>query len=254
MNRRYFPTTKDLIYSAIAGIHNHRFIKNPIVYSPLPDIRGKINSIPISRYRTYDGKELIEPGLTLAIYPASSNRSESSAYSNPEYSSAVFKPYELGPKNDKYQYEATYNLIVALYYQETAINEVKSVVYYPIKNKSDVIVEDRNKAKERSAQTWKKSSVNIEINVGEDILRDYIDVIRLILEEISIDGLMPWRVRGSQVTSYDFPTTSWSASNENIYFHYAYLRWELSMFAPAIASKKEEVYLLNSLTLLKETY
>lgn len=252
--KRYFPTVKDLVYSAIAAINNHRFIQNPIVYSPLPDNRGKYNPIPITRYRTYDGKELIEPGLTLAVFPASSNRGESSSYTNIPPNSAVFNTYEMGPKNATYQYEGIYKLVVALYYQEVALNESKEIVYYEVKDKPEVIIENKELARERKAKLWNPKKLNIEINPGEDILRDYLDVLRLVIEEISIDGLMPWRVRGSQVTHYDFPTSSWSAKNENIYFHFAYLYWELSMYAPAVASKQEDIYLLDTITFLKEQF
>lgn len=252
--KRYFPTVKDLVYSSIIAINNHRFIQNPIVFSPVPDSNGRINPISINRYRTYDGKELIEPGLTLAVFPASSNRSESSAYINQPANSATFKTFELGPKNSKYQYDATYKLVVALYYQEVALNESKEVVYYEVKNKPEVIIENKNIARERKAKLWDPKKLSIEINPGEDILRDYLDVLRLIIEEISIDGLLPWRVRGSQVTEYDFPTTSWSANNENIYFHYAYLYWELSMYAPAVASKQEDIYLLDTINFLRQSF
>jgi hypothetical protein len=231
--KRYFPTSKDIIYSTIAAISNHTHIINPIVYNPLPNSEGEFLPIKIQRYRTYDGKELIEPGLTLAVYPTSTNKTESSAYREIT-PSATFTPYEMGPKNSDYLYESTYRFTVALYYQEVAINESKQLVYFPLKQNKAVIIEDMEIAKERQAQFWKSNVVSVEINPGEDILRDYIEVIRLILEEITVEGFMPWRVRGSSVVSYDFPTSSWTAQSENVFFHFAYLNWELSMFAPAV--------------------
>jgi hypothetical protein len=252
--QRYFPTVKDLIYSAIAAIYNHRFIKNPIVYSPIPDNRGNYQPVSINRYRTYDGKELIEPGLTLAIFPASSNRAESSSYTNNPPNSATFTPFEIGKKDSNYQYEGIYKFVVGLYYQEVAINETKDLIYYTLKNKPEVIIEDRDIARERKANLWDAKKLNIEINPGEDILRDYLDVLRLVIEELDVDGLLPWRVRGSQVTHFDFPTSSWSAKNENIYFHYAYLYWEISMYTPAIFKKDEKIFPVDTITLLKDRY
>jgi len=184
--------------------------------------------ISITSYKTYDGKELIEPGLTLAVYPTTNGNNYS----------ATFTPYQMGQKNSSFLYEAVYNLTVALYYQDVAIGEQIKVNHLysgensiAIKNKDEFKSREYLEAVTRPQDLINFRTLAIEINPAEDILRDYLEVIRYVLEDIP--RLLPWSIRSQQVLGYKLPTTSWSKSNENIYFHKAELEWELSSFAPA---------------------
>lgn len=225
MMNRYYPSLKDIIYSTISIIHNNEAIQNPIVKSPIPTSTGVYLPIPIDRYRNYDGMELIEPGLTLSIFPQADLASE-------------FKPLTVGAKSNGFMYEATYHLVIHLAYQELAINETKQLVY--IKNKDYQISPNADLLNSQNKDLVpKKFIVPIEINVAEDILRDYLEVIRVIVEQI--DYFAPWNLRGTNITKMIFPTTSWSAENKQIYFHQAYMHWDISTYAPATYAQQTTI-------------
>lgn len=229
MSNRYFPTLKEIVYNTLAVIHNHPAIQNPIVKYPLPNFNNIQEPVKIERYRTYDGLELIEPGLTLSIFPryGSALSSASSPYGGSLASE--FKPYTLGAKSEGSMYESTYYLTINLAYQDVALNNEKTLIY--VKDKFNNVASDREKLMSNSNDPFPISKeLVLEINPAEEILRDYLEVIRLILE--SIDYYAPWSIRSSIITGMGFPSTSWSKDNKQIYFHQAYMNWELSTYAP----------------------
>lgn len=246
-NKRQTPTVKELVYSIISVIHRHPLIQNPIVTHPIPNADGKLEPVHVQRYRSYDGLELIEPGLTIAVFPHFRSHTASSAYNKTEsQASVVFDDYEMGFKNSRYQYSAEYTFIIALYYQEVAINEIKDQVYYTDRL-NRVTTVGKEPLQQRGSVLIKPSEFQVEINPAEDILRDYLDVLRLVLEESTAKGMFPWRTRGSQVRSFDFPTTSWSKESADIYFHKAFLTWELSMYVPCTSETVGEVETISVL-------
>lgn len=223
---RYYPSLKEIIYTTLSIIHNHPAIKDPIVKSPVPDVNGNYLPIPIDRYRNYDGLELIEPGLTLSIFPRFSPAEKSYG----DRLATEYKPMTIGAKRQGFMYESTYNLVIHLAYQEVALNETKQLVYAI--DKYNNIASDPDLLKDHSKDPFPKlANVPIEVNVAEDILRDYLEVIRIILEQI--DYFAPWNLRGTSITGMGFPSTSWSQENKQIYFHQAYMNWEISTYAPA---------------------
>lgn len=228
---RILPGFKDIIYSAIAMIHNHRHIKNPIVTNPVPNADGSFTPVPVDSYRNYDGIELLEPGLTIAVFPAFTAKTEKAAYSLSSMNSAKFEVMQIGPKAKDFLYEATYSLVIAVYYQEVAIGETKNIVYFS--DDKDRIQVESKAALIGANRTYKNEGLTVEINPGEDIVRDYIDVLRLIIEEGSKGGLLPWSIRSSEVKAFDFPTSSWLRQSNDIYFHMAYLAWDISLYVPS---------------------
>lgn len=223
---RYYPSLKEIIYTALSVIHNHPAIKDPIVKSPVPDINGNYLPIPIDRYRNYDGLELLEPGLTLSIFP------KFSPSVNPygDRLATEYKPITVGPKSQGFMYESTYSLVIHLAYQEVALNETKQVIYAI--DKYNNVSSDPELLKDQTGDPFQKlNNVPIEVNVAEDILRDYLEVIRIIVEQI--DYYAPWNLRGTSITGMVFPSTSWSQDSKQIYFHQAYMNWEISTYSPS---------------------
>jgi hypothetical protein len=229
MSNRYFPTLKEIVYNTLSVIHNHPAIKNPIVNYPLPNFNNVYEPVPIERYRSYDGLELIEPGLTLSIFPRYGSALSSAASPYGGSLASEFKPYTLGAKSQGSMYEATYYLTINLAYQDVALNNEKTIVY--VKDKYNNISIDKEKLIDNSKDIFpNKYEFALEINPAEEILRDYLEVIRLILE--SIDYYAPWSIRSSVITGMGFPSTSWNKDTKQIYFHQAYMNWELSTYAP----------------------
>ena len=224
---RYYPTLKEIIYTALTIIHNHPNIKKPIVTYPIPNSDGSFTPVPIDKYRAYDGLELIEPGLTLSIFPKYTSTPESGNNS----STAKFNPYTLGNKDAGFMYEVTYRLVIDLVYQDIALNNDKQLLY--VRDKFNNVSPYQETLRDQTQDPFVEEHglLNLEVNPAEDILRDYLEVIRLIIE--SIDYYAPWSIRSSSIISFDFPTSSWSNDSKNIYFHKAFMVWELGTYAPS---------------------
>lgn len=226
--QRYYPSLKDIIYTTLSVINNHPNIKEPIVKNPLPDINGVFQPIPIVKYRNFEGLELPEGGLTLSIFP----RHDRGNFSYGAGQAAVYEPYTLGPKTQGFLAEATYHIVVHLALRDVALGNFKNLVY--LKDKFNNVTSSSKE--ELSSNTGepeifiKEESVPVEINAAEDILRDYLEIIRVILE--SIDYYAPWNLRSTTVSSLSFPTSSWDSDNKQLIFHQAYLNWDIATYAP----------------------
>lgn len=224
--QRYYPSLKDIIFTALATIRNHPNIVDPIVKSPVADQFGNFPTIPIVKYRNFDGIELPEGGLTLSIFPR---------YSPGDHpyggDAATFNPVTLGNKGLGAMYEVTYHLVVSLAYQDVALGNITQLSYVRSNNKDYYSSADKKKVQESTGDfPIIEESFEIEINTAEDILRDYIEVIRFILE--SIERYVPWALRGNSVTSIGFPSSSWERDNPQIFFHKAYLQWDITTYSP----------------------
>lgn len=243
------PSFRQLIWSVIAGLSSHPKIISPNIFFPV--LEGQEGSDPqeifIERWRTYEGIEVQSPDLTCSVFPFSSSRKSSN---NSTATSAVFEPYELG----KGQRKATYNLVVQLYYTGVAINNRVVIPYFSVRDQNsyytphgtNFFVPDDINLKSRSALLDFHQQVNdnrqdlvdvinkdvlVEINPAEEILREYVDLLRGVLDEIPF--ILPWKIRSTEVTGYDFPTTSWSDDDPNIFYHTAYLNWSITLYVPS---------------------
>jgi len=252
------PTLRQLIWSTLAGLSSHPRIKKPDIFYPITEEEAEPERVYIERWKTYDGWELQEPGLTCSIYPKYSNKS--STTNTPDAQTAEFTPYELGKNGSA---KGVYNLIVQLHYQDVAINNVKTIPYYVVRSPEGMLtphgvnfltgdsLQDKYSLREynnkinnyvlNSYSYIEKSEIEIEINPAEEILREYLDLIRAVLDELRT--ILPWRIKSTRVKSYDFPTSSWSSKEENINFHLAYLEWEVTVFIPG----QDELKTMNAL-------
>lgn len=252
-SKRRTPSLRQLIWSTIAGISCHPKIKKPGIFNPAPNNNGEFEEIFIEKWRTFDGWELEDDRLTCSVYPKYSTKS--STTSTPSAQSATFQPYELSEKGTTL---ATYTLIVQLQLQDVAIGrEPMTLPYYvAVSNSGDMItphgfnfvadedvdLSDRQKLREfndrvdeyiiNEPKRIERSNVEVEINPAEEILREYMDLMRTVLSDLRT--ILPWSVRSTQVTDYDFPTASWSSNEPNVYFHIAYLEWEVRVFVPTM--------------------
>lgn len=266
---RVFPTVRQLVLATIAGIASHPRIKKPEIYYPVADFGQPPEEVKIQRYRTYDGIELQEPGLTCAVYPLYSSRTLKTAASSKGTNKSVwFEPYTLGSGTDaSSNYIATYSLIVQLYYQDMSINQTMQLpfntlfsplglpVQHGYTSTADVAASGpltspplndnlNNNLRAFSGAYFQQDEITVEINPGEEIMREYLDLLRVVLDDMPT--LRPLAVRSSSVKLFDFPTTSWNRENTDIYFHTAWLLWELSLFPPR---SWRDIYFLPTLAL-----
>lgn len=225
--KRYYPTLKDIVYTALATIRNHPYITDPVVKSPVPDLNGNFPPIPIAKYRNFDGLELPEGGLTLSIFPRYSPNDAPFGGNT----AADLEPATLGNKQQGAMYNVTYYIIINLAYQDVALGNNSQQVFVRNINKEFYTSQDKAKVREAVNDPFlQEGFFEVEVNPAEDILRDYVEVIRSILE--NIDFYVPWVLRGNSITSLNFPSSSWSTENRQIFFHQAFMTWEISTYAP----------------------
>ena len=232
MNTRYIPTIRNIINSIVIAINEHPLIKNPPVYYPIPDDRGEFEQIKVARYRTFDGMELTEPGLTVSVFPNFTSDLIPSGYSGQRTKPITFKPEFLGNKGLGFSYETNFKIIVAAHYQDTALGQSK-LVNYAVGKDYEVIGHDvfsKLEARRLAGSGSVTNSLEVEINPGEEIIREYMFLLKYVLDDNH--KILPWSISSSQVEAIDFPTTSWKDKSENIYFHYGYLVWTVSLYLP----------------------
>lgn len=257
---RYCATMRHIIDATIVAIATHPKIVKPEIFHPLNLINGRREEVKIERWRSYGGAELEESQLTCAVYPmfGATNALDGAPSTRESTKSVTFDPYNLGGRDpNEATGMATYRLVVQLFYQEVAIGTKVRTHYRKIKpidgvysepmysmrphgfsqmqvpdsvNRGDDTTEVLNTFSLPPYEYLEEGEISIEINPAEQVLREYMDLLRLVLEDVP--ALLPYHIRSTFVKDIDYPTSSWSKDNENVYFHTAYLTWELTAYPP----------------------
>lgn len=259
MATRFAPTLRQLVHAALVCIASHPRIQNPGIYHPIPDANGKYQEIKIERWLDSGGLVLNNPspGMACAVYPAHTGRHVRRGGPSPSVernmASALFDTYTLGSKRGGVE-SATYRLIVELSYQEVSYTgETAKIRYYQshswlqdIQHAYRVLFTDNpdylgwadspttygvQPIQAANPDVFQVREIEVEINAGEAILRDYVDLMRLVINDISV--MRPFMTKPGQVTMYDLPTSNPLRVGENIFFHMAYLVWEIHCHVPS---------------------
>lgn len=131
-----FPTHDQAVLALLSAILNHPEIKNSQIYYPV--LFGEstpTEPIRITSARDFSGIELIEPGLTLAVFPLHDDYDQKSSTFTARKStkSVTYEDQYLGrSSNHNYGVKCTFNFVVQLYYQDASFNS-------PVELISDVI-------------------------------------------------------------------------------------------------------------------
>lgn len=131
-----FPTHDQAVLALLSAILNHPDIKNSHIYYPV--LLGEstpLEPIRITSARDFSGIELIEPGLTLAVFPLHDDYDQKSSTftSRKSSKSVVYGDQYLGRSSTPYYgVKCTFNFVVQLYYQDSSFNA-------PVELLSDVI-------------------------------------------------------------------------------------------------------------------
>jgi len=252
---RYHPTMKQLVWGTIAFLQAHPRVRNSGIVYPIPDpVTGKPRPVNPTAWRSYGGIELLEPGLTIAVYPLFtpvSTRSGAVSASG-ENKSCIYKPNTLGPRDDlSYRDEAVYRLVVQAFYQDPVT--LGETIRIPI----DRLIDDDQLAWPQHAYNMRMregdhysqdpnwvapytapqdmqlvpDEVFLDISPGEEILREWMDVLRLAL--CDMPTMLPFAIRSTEVEFIDYPTSTWIRQSEDIFFHTAHLVWRLNLYPPA---------------------
>jgi hypothetical protein len=131
-----FPTHDQAVLALLSAILNHPEIKNSQIYYPVLLGESSVTErITITSARDFSGIELIEPGLTLAVFPLHDDYDQKSSTFTARKStkSVIYDDQYLG-RSSTYNYgvKCTFNFVVQLYYQDSIFNA-------PVELLSDVV-------------------------------------------------------------------------------------------------------------------
>ncbi|EKQ70396.1 hypothetical protein OsccyDRAFT_0683 [Leptolyngbyaceae cyanobacterium JSC-12] len=246
---RIFPTPRQLVLGTIVALASHPRIQNPGIYYIGSNTEEKIVS-----WRSYGGYELEEEGLVCSVYPAYSSRTTAgSAPPLGKQKSIQIEPYNLGSRMDASSLEqGTYNLIVELSYRDANLGEIVKLGYDFIQSTDGIpplntphgtnvmphegtslnLASEDLTAFQAEPQGLQRQFQTVEIKVSpaEELLREYTELLRLVLNDIP--HIRPYTIRSSRVVTIDFPTSAWTRESEDLLFHTAYIHWELTLYPP----------------------
>lgn len=245
---------RQVIHATIVGLASHPMVQNSGLF--LPIVPGEPpQPVKVQRWRAYAGYELSETGLVCSVYPVYTSRiTKGSAISTNKTKAVEVRPYTMGSRGDATaHHEATYTIIVEAMLTDVGLGTEATVQYdllqsasattdappftphglnyrtrsYPI-DLAETDLDQHQPTLEGIQRI--PQSISFDVDPSEELLREFMDVLRLALDDMP--NLTPFTIRSSQVKSIDYPTTAWSSSS-NILFHSAYLIWELSLYPPA---------------------
>ena len=229
-------TDHELIIGILGALSLHPAMRNPPVF--YPPINGRQRKqVFVDKYRDYGGAELIEQGLTIAVYPSHTDYGllSDGQSGTPESSSrnkfADIDSYTLGKGNDlSYKDQSKKRLVVQILFTDAAFDRPYDLTYgvKPLKRIEQLYEVYGNKFyspvdNQDSLPGWDEDTqtVTIRTNPAEIVVRDYTYLVRNVLREIH--NLKPYGVKQITVDSVDYPSSSWLNRNSNLVFHSSYI-------------------------------
>lgn len=250
-----YPTDKQLILALIAAVSSHPWVVNHSVYYPriLADVQaGKSpEKVGIVNYRDTGGTELLEPGLTLAVYPFHSSYSnlKGSLNSSKSQKTVSFEAYTLGsPMDSTYAEVAKFRVVLQLFYLDASFNEPIDLLFYKAALLNPEQLDQGREVKYVDDQdgdtggvinplyappsyvNYTRNVIRIRTFPGEHVLRDWMPILRSVIRNIS--SLKPYAVRRPQILAVDYPSSNWLKNPEHLIFHTAYMIVEYDMYEP----------------------
>jgi hypothetical protein len=225
----------------LGALRLHPVINDPPVYYPIFGRQTNQKQVFVDKYRTFGGFELIEPGLTIALYPAHTGYnlggSSPSSYASTT-SFANFEPYTLGEPSDlSYQDKGNLRFICQIYYRDSNFDISYNVTYgFDDIESLDQVYQSfgdlfSTPEDNRSyLELWEGATKDVTFSIlpGEEVIRDYCYLVRSVLREIGT--LSPFGIRGFKVRSVDYPSSDWVKNNANIVFHTAYITIDVEIY------------------------
>lgn len=186
------PSLNSLTKGLFRYIANHPFVINPQVCHPLSD-----EQIYVTKYRTYDGIHL-ESGLTCSIY------------ADTPRPAAMFEPYDLGEcGTDK----ATFFINIKYSYNEVILGNTEDDP-----NLIEVPAWTEYGLGQNLLTSSSKKNVTLEINPGIEIIQDYLQLTKYIIDDFYHyqDFPIPG-IKSMQMVNQTVKTKRWE-DDDTIYF------------------------------------
>lgn len=249
MYQRYHPTDRQVCLAVALGIQSHPLIQNPPVYNPVTPAGENPEQIFVKKFRTYDGLELSEQGLTVSVFPTGGFSTKSSA-------SLEFDSYTLGrPEPGDYLDRTKFRLTVQAAITESEFDIPLQVQYF-ITNQPNQPHGFTLQHVEPATQDNPLTASNVaEIYVvpAEEILRDYMTLLRSVIRDQYT--FQPYGLRNPSIlyTNYTTSNTIDQKEAQNLVFHKAETVVEFDIFETNLARSDDGLYLVEYVKVL-DTY
>lgn len=226
------PSDKELILTLLGAIATHPHIRNPVVTHPVKkDRNGNPAKVPVDKFRTFGGTELKEPGLTIAVYPfhSSYKNLESSPTQEETTKFATSTRRTLGKPSDLDFFDRTdFRLICQVYYIDSGYDVASNATYYLSEILPGRPHGDYFEGMNIDSGTFDKIKIAFTISPGEDVLRDYVTLLRSVIRETY--QLKPYSIRNIRVDSVDYPSANAISVDSNMFLHTAYITFTLTIY------------------------
>jgi hypothetical protein len=247
-----YPTHDQAVQALLNAILTHHDIVNsqifyPVAIGELP----QTEPIRIVSARDFGGIELIEPGLTLAVYPCYAGFNQKNpSFSKKEYGlkSVVYKDKYLGRAGDtNYGVESRFSFVVQLFYQDASLNVPVQLLsdlvtnspefnplYLPaakrVQYKDDTLPSDTTTLEEfiddeNAFITSSSLGNNVDLTIltlpAERVLRAWMSLLVKVIRSLVV--IRPFAIKNPTVEYVDYPTSNWLKDSPNLIFHTSYL-------------------------------
>lgn len=221
------PSDRDLISILAIAITQHPTMLNSVIYDPT----RPTEPVKIEKIKLYGGRELTEAGLVLGIYPdtvrlghgmTGYSSEEPIALSQNQVSGATFLTTAHFVAQFTYRV-ADFDSPISLEYSRadrpldlnTGSSDRKYFAPLDIRYGNDV------------GLTYTPESVEVVVLPAEEVLKDWITVLRYAIRDIRY--LHPFQVRSPQILAvhYETATIFDAKSTEHLVFHSANVRFKL---------------------------
>ena len=262
MNDYLYPTHDQAVLALLNAILTHYEVKNSLIYYPV--ILGEvpqIEPIRIASARDFGGMELIESGLTLAVYPLHGGFDQkSAAFSARERKSVKYDDKYLGRAGDtNYGVHSTFSFVVQLFYRDASLNAPVAITsdvltdesgdnFYPLtispaqrvqykdsRLPADVITLEELLDNEQAVIEESTIGNNVSLTVftlpAERILRSWMSLLVKVIRSLTV--LRPFCIKNPTVEYVDYPTSNWLRDSSNLVFHTSYLIVSYDCIEPA---------------------
>lgn len=223
----------------LMAIWTHPYVLNTKV--PYPSVSGLNNEpVGISKGRLFGGPELIEAGLTLAVYPFHSSYDALEGDQSGSVVRGKTVTYEY-PNLGSYTNAVGHTrLMVQLYYRDAGYDTTTTLsadVLDPDTNygndnygyRFEFSDEGETTLREESTELVNKITLPVQVLPAEEILTQWLDLIKDVVRSIKV--LKPYtNVRNPKVLCTDYPSSTWTSSDGNLIFHTAYLIVEYEIY------------------------
>lgn len=248
-----YPTDRQIVRALANAIATHRDVTNAKIYFPfIEGDRNVATLVPLQAVRTFAGTEYIQDGLTLAVYLPSREMGLGRAI--------TYKDMHLGRpvEASNNTVSAEVKVVVHLYYREPSynapavinsqrsndLNEITKLLPYGNYLQYEESLPNADLGAIGLNQQLPPThyidnqTLNINILPGEEILRDWMALLRGVVRDLP--QLKPFAVRDPTIQFVEYETPNWeSNNNRNLVFHAAYMLVCYSLYEPSRASDYE---------------